>query len=64
MSAGSDDARPDEGRDEGWDETVLVWNATVVRITSPLTTSESPETLPGAPVGDGPASGRGRRPST
>ena len=56
MRAGSDEAPPGEGRDEGWDETVLVWNATVARITGPTTTPESSETAtapPGAPVGDG-----------
>ena len=29
------DDNPAEGQDEGWDEEVLVWNATVVRIPAP-----------------------------
>ncbi|MGH3091574.1 MAG: hypothetical protein ACRDOP_17450 [Gaiellaceae bacterium] len=35
MKASADDAPPGEGREEGWDETVLVWNATVARIPTP-----------------------------
>ncbi len=40
MKAG-DGAPPGEGRDEGWDETVLVWNATVVRIRVPAVEPDS-----------------------
>jgi hypothetical protein len=29
------DQTSDERRDEGWDETVLVWNATVARVPAP-----------------------------
>jgi hypothetical protein len=35
MRARADDASPAEGREEGWDETVLVWNATVARVPEP-----------------------------
>ena len=35
MTASADGASPDQGRDEAWDETVLVWNATVARIRAP-----------------------------
>jgi hypothetical protein len=34
MKAAADEPQK-EGRDEGWDETVLVWNATVARIRAP-----------------------------
>ena len=44
MRARSDDVERGEGRDRGWDETVLVWNATVARITRPATKPESSET--------------------
>jgi hypothetical protein len=32
MKAGADDASPDERGDEGWDESVLVWNGTVASV--------------------------------
>jgi hypothetical protein len=35
MRARTDDASPAEGREEGWDEAVLVWNATVARVPAP-----------------------------
>jgi hypothetical protein len=35
MKASADDAPPSEERDQGWDKTVLVWNATVARIPAP-----------------------------
>jgi hypothetical protein len=35
MKTRADDPPPGEERDQGWDETVLVWNATVVRIPAP-----------------------------
>jgi hypothetical protein len=35
MKASADNASPVERRDEGWDESVLVWNAKVTRIPPP-----------------------------
>lgn len=32
MKTSAGEAPPGKGRGEGWDETVLVWNATVARI--------------------------------
>jgi hypothetical protein len=32
MKPSADDAPPSRRRDDGWDETVLVWNATVARV--------------------------------
>ena len=32
MTPDGDDGRHGEEPDEGWDETVLVWNATVARV--------------------------------
>ncbi len=42
MKASADDTPAGPGRDDGWDETVLVWNATVARIPAPVVTRESP----------------------
>jgi len=41
MKASGDDAQPAGERDEGWDETVLVWNATVARIRAPAVQPDS-----------------------
>jgi hypothetical protein len=35
MKEGAEEARRGKERDEGWDETVLVWNATVAKIPVP-----------------------------
>ncbi|MGH3024165.1 MAG: hypothetical protein ACRDNI_10960 [Gaiellaceae bacterium] len=35
MTPDADDASPEQVPDEGWDEAVLVWNATVARIPPP-----------------------------
>ena len=67
MKASADETRK-EGPDEGWDETVLVWNATVARITTPGKTtgrreagpsSNEPLTSPSRPRGR-----KARRPSS
>jgi hypothetical protein len=35
MTANADDAPPAEGSGEDWDENLLVWNATVARVSPP-----------------------------
>jgi hypothetical protein len=35
MKASTEDAPPRKGRNEGWGETVLIWNATVATIPAP-----------------------------
>jgi len=52
MKASTDDAPPGEGRDEGWDETVLVWNATVARIPAPAVQPDSARDAAGAEGGE------------
>lgn len=54
MKPGADDPQPSEERDEGWDETVIVWNATVARIPPPGVQAGSARDL----ERDGPARGR------
>jgi hypothetical protein len=65
MNADADETQK-EGRDEGWDETVLVWNATVARIPAPGAAGRHEsgpplsETLPASR----PRGRRARRPSS
>jgi hypothetical protein len=51
MRASAHDAPPAEEQDEGWDETVLVWNATVARIPPPPGRPASASKIAGAPIG-------------
>jgi hypothetical protein len=66
MKARTDDTE-NEARDEGWDETVLVWNATVARIPAPAAAAGRHESGP-SPSESLPASRprgrRARRPSS
>jgi hypothetical protein len=70
MKASPDDASRDKGRDEGWDETVLVWNATVARIPAPAVQPDAAQDVTGVEGGnatsDRRARGRapGRRPDS
>jgi len=41
MTASADDAPPRKDGDAGWDESVLVWNATVARIPAPAVQPDS-----------------------
>ena len=41
MTARAEDPPPGEPNDEGWDETVLVWNATVAKIRAPAAGQDS-----------------------
>ena len=52
MKAGAGDAPPAKGRDEGWDETVLVWNGTVARIPAPAAEHDSAQEVAGSEDGD------------
>ncbi len=52
MKASADDAPPGKGRDEGWDETVLVWNATVARIPAPAVQPASAQEVAGVEGGN------------
>jgi hypothetical protein len=66
MNADADETQK-EGRDEGWDETVLVWNATVARIPAPADAAGRHES--GPPVSESltasrPSGRRARRPSS
>ena len=62
MKASGDEAPPGKGRGEGWDETVLVWNATVARIPAPSDTTGRREAGPSSVQPLDPASrSRGRR---
>jgi hypothetical protein len=45
MKASAGDTE-NEARDEGWDETVLVWNATVARIPAPAAAAGRRESGP------------------
>jgi hypothetical protein len=47
MKPSGDDAPPDQDRDEGWDEAVVVWNATMARISAPPAHRDSPQDVPG-----------------
>jgi hypothetical protein len=47
MKASADETQK-EGRDQGWDETVLVWNATVARIPAPAGAAGRHESGPAA----------------
>ncbi len=57
----SDDAPRERGSDEGWDETVLVWNATVARIPAPAATPPGPDEDVAAIEGRSAKPERGRR---
>jgi hypothetical protein len=61
MTASADETRK-KWPDEGWDETVLVWNATVARITTPGKTTGRREAGPSSsePLTT-PSRSRGRR---
>ena len=66
MKASADDTE-NEARDEGWDEAVLVWNATVARISAPAAAAGRHES--GPPVSESlpasrPRGRRARRPSS
>jgi hypothetical protein len=61
MKAGADDTPPGEERDEGWDETVLVWNATVARIPAPGAPRDRGGAEGEASERDGPAQEPARR---
>ncbi|MGH3006799.1 MAG: hypothetical protein ACRDOS_13070 [Gaiellaceae bacterium] len=52
MKGSADDAPPGKGRDEGWDETVLVWNATVARIPAPAVQPGSAQDVAGVEGGN------------
>lgn len=52
MTASADDAPAGEGKDDGWDETVLVWNATVARIRAPAVEPNSVEDVAGVEGGN------------
>lgn len=56
MKASVDD-NPPEGQDDGWDEEVLVWNATVARIPAPAVHAD-PAGGPGGQHGEGLAARR------
>jgi len=62
MKASADDAPPGKGSGEGWDENILVWNATVAMI--PAAHHDSAQKPP-ASEGPGPESwtDRGAEPS-
>lgn len=47
MTTRPDDSRLPDARDEGWDRTLLVWNATVARIRPSVVDPNSPEAAPG-----------------
>ena len=47
MKTGDDNASPVSRGDEGWDETVLVWNGTVARIPASDFEPESVEDMAG-----------------
>jgi hypothetical protein len=47
MTGSTDDTPSGKRRDEGWDETVLVWNASVARIPAPAV---QPGSAPASPA--------------
>jgi hypothetical protein len=47
MRASADDAPPGHRRDDGWDETVLVWNATVAKIPAHAVAPDLAADVPG-----------------
>ncbi len=51
MKPNGDDAPTDQERDDGWDEAVVVWNATMARIPAPPADRDSPQD---SPRGSGP----------
>lgn len=57
MKASVDDTPPEKGQDEGWDEEVLVWNATVARIPAPAV-QHDPACGPGGRPAEGSAARR------
>ncbi len=46
MKPNGDDAPTDQERDDGWDEAVVVWNATMARIPAPPADRDSPQDSP------------------
>ena len=60
MKASADDTPAGPGRDDGWDETVLVWNATVARIPAPAVQPDAAQDVAG--VDGGNATSDRRRP--
>ena len=52
MSTDSSEAPPDETAKRGWDETVLVWNATVARIPAPAVHPDAAEDVADADDGE------------
>jgi hypothetical protein len=54
MNASTENASPGEETDEGWDETVFVWNATVARIPAPATEPDSADDVAGVEGGNAP----------
>ena len=66
MRASADETRK-KGPDQGWDETVLVWNATVARIPAPAGAAgrhEAGPPLSESPTASRPPGRRARRPSS
>jgi hypothetical protein len=57
----SDETPRDGGQDGGWDETVLVWNATVARIPTPANATGRHEAGPSLCQPLTPSRSRGRR---
>jgi hypothetical protein len=51
VKPGAHDAPPADERDEGWDESVLVWNATVATIPAPHASPDSAQEIAGLPTG-------------
>lgn len=60
MKASADDAPPGNGRDEGWDETVIVWNGTVARIPPPAVQPDSAQDAAGVEGGNATPNRRAR----
>jgi hypothetical protein len=52
MKASPGDSPPYERSVRGWDESVLVWNATVARIAAPPVERDSAERVAGVEGGD------------
>jgi hypothetical protein len=66
MKASADETQK-KGRDQGWDETLLVWNATVARIPAPAGAAgrhESGPPLSESLTASRPRGRRARRPSS
>jgi hypothetical protein len=74
MTAGPGDAPPDERGEQGWDDSVLVWNATVARIAAPVPEPDpaeqvarrsrrdaAPGSIPARHVAGAPGAGEGAR---